>query len=151
MRTPSAVRADLISESLLRERTVLPVLPEAEQEEKQEQPKEKSLKERIDAAVKTADVTTGDKVPPVPKKEEPQKEVNPVTQFLLTAMTGLRQKRNITAAENNKLFAKQKDVLVKAKLAPDKKSENYTMEEAIALIDAMEKCFDLTGTELKTE
>ena len=29
--------------------------------------------------------------------------------------------------------------------------DNVTMEEAAALIEAMEKCFDPLGTELKTE
>lgn len=127
-------------------------LPEVEQEEqKQESKPEKPLKERIDAAVKNVEVVKASQVPPIPKKEEPKKEVNPVTQFLLTAMSGFRQKRGISAAENNKLFAKQKEELVKRGLAPDKKSEDYTMDEAAALIDAMDRCFDLLGTELKTE
>lgn len=126
-------------------------LPESEQEEKPVEAPQRPLNERIDAAVKNAgvEVVRASQLPPMPKKEEPKQEISPVTQFLLTAMSGLRQKRNISAAENNKLFMKQKDALVKAKLAPDKKSEDYTMEEATALIDAMEKCFDLLGTELK--
>ena len=134
-------------------------LPEAEQEERKEpEPPPphgpvKSLKEKIDDAVKNAnvEVVKASQVPPIPKKEEPKQEVSPVKMFLLTAMTGLREKRGITPAENNKLFTAQYKALVKAKIAPDKKLEEYTMEEATALIDAMEKCFDLTGTELKTE
>ena len=74
-----------------------------------------------------------------------------LTAFLLTAMAGLRKKRNITPTENNKLFAAQHDALKKAGIAPDKELKDYSMEEASALIDAMTKCFDLTGTELKTE
>ena len=94
-------------------------------------------------------VETVSAVPSLPPKEEPKS--NPVQAFLLTAMAGLKKKRGITAAENNKLFAAQFDALKKAQLAPDKELKEYTMDEATALIDAMTKCFDLTGTELKTE
>jgi len=84
-----------------------------------------------------------------PKKKEEEPAVNPVQTFLLTSMTALREKRGISAKENNELFKKQYTALVAAKLAPDKKLEDYTMEEAVALIDAMDKCFK--GAELKTE
>lgn len=93
-------------------------------------------------------VTTANKVPKITTVPV---ETKPVVQFLLTAMKGLQKKRGIDAAANNKLFKAQHAKLVSAKLAPDKKADEYTMDEAIALIDAMEKCFDLTGTELKTE
>lgn len=73
----------------------------------------------------------------------------PETEFLLTAMKGLRENRGITAAENKKLFNKQKDALVAAKLAPDKPTEEYTLQELESLIDAMYKNFAPTGTELK--
>ena len=76
-------------------------------------------------------------------------EISPVKQFLTTAMAGLREMRGITPAKNNELFKKQLNALIEAKLAPNKKLDEYTMEEAASLIDAMEKCFDLTGTELK--
>lgn len=100
-----------------------------------------------------AEVAVEKKLPPVVQipvqKKEP--EANPVVQFLLTAMRGMREKRGITPAKNNKLFKEQHEVLIKAKLAPAKKLEEYTMDEAVALVEAMDKCFDLTGTELKTE
>ena len=73
----------------------------------------------------------------------------PETEFLLTAMKGLRENRGITAAENKKLFNKQKDALVAANMAPDKPTEEYTLQELESLIDAMYKNFALTGTELK--
>lgn len=76
-------------------------------------------------------------------------ERTPETEFLLAAMKGLRENRGITAAENKKLFNKQKDALVAAKLAPDKPTEEYTLEELESLIDAMYKNFAPTGTELK--
>lgn len=79
------------------------------------------------------------------------KPLNDVTQYLLAQMGALREARKISASENNKLFKTQQEVLVKAKLAPNKKLDEYTMEEAEALIDAMSRCFELTGTELKTE
>ena len=95
-----------------------------------------------------AKVETVAQVPSIPK-EEPK--ANPVQAFLLTAMAGLRKKRNITPTENNKLFAAQHEALKKAGIAPDKELKDYTMDEASSLIDAMTKCFELTGTELKVE
>ena len=91
-----------------------------------------------------------EKVPPVPRAV-PQTHDSPVMQFLLTSSKGLREARGISAKENNELFKKQRDVLVKAKLAPDKPLEQYTMEEAESLIDAMQKCFLPLGTELKKD
>ena len=76
-------------------------------------------------------------------------ERNPATEFLITAMKGLRENRGITAAENKALFNKQKAALVAAKMAPDKPTEEYTLEELESLIDAMYKNFAPTGTELK--
>jgi len=76
---------------------------------------------------------------------------NPVIQFLVTARAGLAKKRGIDEDANGRLFKAQHEALVKAKLAPDKKADQYTMEEAAALIEAMEKCFEPLGTELKTE
>jgi hypothetical protein len=76
-------------------------------------------------------------------------ERTPETEFLLTAMKGLRENRGITAAENKKLFNQQKAALVAAKMAPDKPTEDYTLEELESLIDAMYKNFAPTGTELK--
>jgi len=84
-------------------------------------------------------------------KEAPKPTVNPVAQFLMTAMRGLREERGITPQENNKLFKAQHEALVNAGLAPAKRADEYTMQEAEALIDAMRKCFDATGTELKIE
>lgn len=95
-----------------------------------------------------ATVTTANKLP---NNVEPTSTSNPVIQFLLTAKAGLAKKRGIDADANHKLFKAQQAALVKAKLAPDKPADQYTMEEASALIDAMTKCFDLTGTELKVE
>ena len=76
-------------------------------------------------------------------------ERTPATEFLITAMKGLREQRGITAAENKALFNKQKAALVAAKMAPDKPTEEYTIEELESLIDAMYKNFAPTGTELK--
>lgn len=91
------------------------------------------------------------KVTEIPAPAKPAKEVNPVTQYLLKKMGELREERQISPKENNLLFRAQHDALIEAKLAPDKKLEDYTMAEAEALIDAMYKCFSPKGTELKTE
>lgn len=94
-------------------------------------------------------VTTSTALPQQPKKEAAKADVTPVQVFLLTAMKGLREARGITVAQNNKLFKEQREALVKGKLAPDKPLEEYTMEEAEALIDAMYKTFSPEGTEIK--
>ncbi|MCR5565996.1 MAG: ERF family protein [Clostridiales bacterium] len=96
-----------------------------------------------------ATVSVVNKVPNIETTPKPVE--NPVIQFLLTAKAGLAQKRGMDAAANHRLFKAQQTALVNAKLAPDKPADEYTMEEAENLIKAMEKCFDLTGTELKTE
>lgn len=93
-----------------------------------------------------ASVTTVEKIP---KNETP--EMNPVQKYLIDSMKLMREARQISAEENNKIFKAQREALVKAKLAPDKRLDTYTMEEATALVDAMYKCFDPTGTELKTK
>ena len=83
-------------------------------------------------------------LPPVnqtpPQPTEAQK-------YLLSAMKQLREDRKISASQNNKLFKEQFDALVGAKLAPDKCLEEYTLDEAKSLIDAMYKCFKTHSAE----
>ena len=126
-------------------------LPEAEIEEA------KFTRPDVNETQKKAEepsVTAVEKIPPVKSKVVPMKkpEKNDVLDFLTAAMISMREQRGITPQENNKIFKAQFEALVNAKLAPNKKIEEYTMEEAEALIDAMYKCFKSTkGTELKTE
>lgn len=97
-------------------------------------------------------VDVSDILPPVAKPQPPQPSKanpTPVQTYLLKAMKELREARGITASQNNKLFREQKDALVAAGLAPDKKLEDYTLPEAEALIDAMYKTFSPEGTEVK--
>lgn len=106
--------------------------------------------------VKPALAAKVDKVAAIPtvtkeKETKPEPEVNPVTKFLVNEMKIMREARGISATENNKLFKAQKEALIAAGLAPEKSLEEYTMQEAEGLIDAMWKCFDPKGTELKTE
>lgn len=125
-------------------------LPEAEAEEK----REREMPSFTPPTVKQPEAVAKVTAIPAVTKEAPKKEtpaVNPVTQFLLHEMGMLREMRKISAAENNKLFKQQHEALIAAKLAPAKKLDEYTMDEAEALIDAMYKCFTITGTELKTE
>lgn len=91
-------------------------------------------------------VETSGTVPPV---NPPQEEESPVKLFLLQEMRNLREARGISADKNNKLFAEQRKTLIAAGLAPDKKIEEYTMEEAKELIRMMYECFPPEGTELK--
>lgn len=100
-------------------------------------------------SAQAATVTVMDKLPPMPKKEEPQEAVSEVKLFLMQEMKELRERRNITPAKNNKLFADQKKALVEAGLVPDKKLEDYSMQEAKDLIKLMYERFEATGTELK--
>ena len=86
------------------------------------------------------------KVPSAEKKPAPNAEKSPVQEFLISAMRGLREARGITPAQNNKLFKAQLEALIERKLVPDKALEDYTMEEAEFLIDAMRKCFSPEGT-----
>lgn len=76
-------------------------------------------------------------------------EMTPLASYLSSAMKGLREARGITAAENKELFKKQHSALISAGLAPDKALEEYTVDEAATLVDAMYKNFTPTGTELK--
>lgn len=88
---------------------------------------------------------------PAPGKEEEKKaEADPeVQKYLLGCMKELRTLRGISPAENNKLFDEQKKALIAAGLAPNKSTKEYTMQEAVALIEAMYKNFDPKGTEIK--
>lgn len=129
-------------------------LPE---EEKQQNPPKDEKKEEKPAAKPAAVppvrvvpdppavVDIGTKVPTVPKAETPKAEKTPVQQFLISAMKGLREARGITPSKNNQIFNEQWHFLIGKKLAPDKPLEEYTMEEAESLIDAMWKCFSPDG------
>lgn len=108
-------------------------LPESEPKES------KPATKPVTVPTTSATVTTEAKLP----------TPSPVKKFLLSAMAGFRQKRNISAAANEKIFKDQCKALIAAKMAPDKSLEQYTMDEAASLIEAMDKCFDLMGTELK--
>jgi hypothetical protein len=95
-------------------------------------------------------VSTTDRVPPLPNEgEKKPPEPSPVTVYLLGAMKELREIRRISPAQNNKLFAAQKEALIAEGLAPKKDLAEYTMEEAKALIEAMYQKFSPEGTDIK--
>jgi hypothetical protein len=91
--------------------------------------------------------TEGGMVPPVTAEKPP--EITPVKAFLMREMKGLREARNISAAQNNKLFADQRKALVEAGLVPDKSLEDFTMEEAENMVKLMYEKFTPTGVEIK--
>ena len=91
--------------------------------------------------------TEGGTVPPVGSEKQP--EITPLKAFLMREMKGLREARNISAAQNNKLFADQRKALVEAGLIPDKSLEEYTLEEAENMIKLMYEKFTPTGVEIK--
>ena len=63
-------------------------------------------------------------------------------------MKQLREDRQVTAAENKRLFKKQHEALINARMAPNKDIQEYNLEELKALIDAMYKNFSPEGTEI---
>lgn len=91
-------------------------------------------------------VTTSRKLP---EKTPEKTNMTPVMQYLMDNMKAMREMREITASENNKLFKEQREALMAAGLAPNKRLEEYTMEEAEELIHAMYTNFSPTGTEIK--
>lgn len=98
-------------------------------------------------------VTNANNVPPTAPPQNPPQNTPPVKQtesmvFLMKAIKQLREDRGITAKENNKLFADQFKALIDAGLVPDKKMEEYTLEEAKKLIDAMYANFPPTSAEM---
>lgn len=100
------------------------------------------------ATASSGTVSSASSVPPVKKEEEKKPEPNAVQMYLMGQMKMLREMRQITSKENNKLFADQLQALIEAKLAPDKKTSEYTMQEAEALIDAMLKNFPVKSAEM---
>lgn len=96
-----------------------------------------------------ATVTPVASVPPVPKDEPKPAQATEAQKYLMKACAELREARGITAKKNNELFKVQKDALVAAGLAPDKPSEQYTLEEAKALVESMYANFTPDGTEIK--
>lgn len=95
-----------------------------------------------------ADVAKVNSVPAIQEPEKPKPEPTPAQLILLQAMKETREKTGLTAAQNNKLFSARREALVKAGLAPNKKLDQYTVEEARSLIDAMEKNFSETNAEI---
>ncbi len=134
-----------------------PERPEKPDDEPQEeipiqsarQPENGQIKPENGQGAPAVVMTMTDRVPPTAEKEEKPEEIAPVKMFLIKEMKALRELRNITPAKNNKLFADQCKALVDAGLAPKKSLEEYTMQEAEALIKAMYEKFDPTGTEIK--
>ena len=89
----------------------------------------------------TASVTTSDTVPHMVNNEERAA----VEAYLLSAMKELREMREISATENNRIFGEQKDALIKAGEIPDKSLKDYTLDEAQRMIDLMHKRFSPSG------
>ena len=67
--------------------------------------------------------------------------------FLIQQMKRMREARGCTAAENKVIFNKQKESLVKSGLAPDKDLKDYTLEETISLVEAMDANFPIKAAD----
>ena len=96
----------------------------------------------------SAEVGTTSSIPPVTKEEEKKSQPTEAQLYLVKQMKMLREQRQISFKENNKLFEEQLKALIEAKLAPNKATSEYTMEEAENLIDAMMKNFPIKSAEL---
>lgn len=83
-------------------------------------------------AAQKAVVTTADKVPEMVTIAD---DDDPVRAYLAKALMGMREMRGISAAENKEIFKAQHKELIAKKLVPDKKLEEYTMDEAVKLIE----------------
>ena len=94
------------------------------------------------------DVSTVGSVPP-PVQNAPKTTGNPVLDYLAKQRDELRIARRISKAENNTLWNKQISVLVSNGIIDNKAFSEFTMDEAVALVNYMYTLFDPTGTELK--
>ena len=110
-----------------------------------EQKEQKEQKDFTPPPAANGTVSNTESLPPVNQTPPPQP--TEAQKYLLSAMKQLREDRKISATQNNKLFKEQFDALVAAKLAPDKCLEEYTLDEAKSLIDAMYKCFKTHSAE----
>lgn len=116
----------------------------ANQEETQEETQEEKQFTPPPAAQGTVG-KVGNVPPPAPPQNPPVNQPTEAQKYLLSAMKELREDRKISAAQNNKLFADQHKALIAAGLAPNKKAEDYTLQEAQDLIFAMYKNFPPTS------
>lgn len=121
-----------------------PVQSSGQAENRQFQPKKQASEPQVIITVTPA-------VPPAKEKKEEPPEISPVKKFLLAELKAMREARKITPAKNNKLFADQRNALIAAGLAPNKKLDEYTMQEAENLINMMYEKFDPEGTEIKVK
>lgn len=133
----------MIDDSKDSDDSISPKNPANDPDEKEQEPKQE--KQFTPPPAEQGTVDNVNTVPPVVNQPQP----SPVAKYLLEQMAELRKARNISVKENNALFAKQFDVLIKAGIVPNKKKEEYTMQEAQSLIENMYSRFDPHGTELK--
>lgn len=97
------------------------------------------VKPKANLAARVAQVTKTETVP---------QTTAPVLEYLARERESLRVMREIGKAENNALFRAQLETLTANGLAPKKPLQEFTMDEAAALIDAMYKRFDPKGVTL---
>lgn len=120
--------------------------------EKPEKPDDEPQEEipvRIENLQPQASKTTVEIAAKIPENQTEPQDISPVKTFLLSQMKNLREIRKISVAQNNKLFTAQMKALIDAGMAPNKKLDNYTMEEAKNLIVMMFEKFEPEGTEIK--
>lgn len=80
-----------------------------------------------------AEISTGGTVPALSETEA----------FLLDAMKRMKTARGVSSEENKRIFREQFSSLVKGKVAPNKDLKEYTYDEMVALIDAMNRNFPI--------
>ena len=120
-----------------------------EKPEKPEDEPQEEIPAQIENLQPQTAKTTVEIATKIPENQTEPQDISPVKTFLLSQMKNLREIRKISAAENNKLFKTQMKVLIDAGMSPNKKLDDYTMDEAKALITNMFEKFEPEGTEIK--
>lgn len=120
-----------------------------EKPEKPEDEPQEEIPVRIENLQPQTAKTTVEIATKIPENQTEPQDISPVKTFLLSQMKNLREIRKISAAENNKLFKTQMKALIDAGMAPNKKLDDYTIDEAKALIMNMFEKFEPEGTEIK--
>ena len=121
-----------------------------EKPEKPEDEPQEEIPVRIENLQPQTAKTTVEIATKIPENQTEPQDISPVKTFLLSQMKNLREIRKISAAENNKLFKTQMKALIDAGMAPNKKLDDYTIDEAKALIMNMFEKFEPEGTEIKS-
>ena len=95
-----------------------------------------------------ATVERAEKLPEA-KKDNP--EMTPAMEYLVKCMKEMKEMRQVDGKTNKAIWDAQRAELLRRNMIAKKPLIQYTMEEAMQMVDCMYRCFDPKGTELKVE